>query len=263
MKYTPIFAAFILLLGAVELRTLRRAKRVIGGIPAHDLTCPHIVLLSDEDEYFHCGAAIISESHLLTTAHCLESYDSVNEIAVHIGYGLPGNNDARITKVESFILHPNYNPTELTNNIAILKLEERLELNWKVRAPCIFNKDRSFAGAKATFCGYGVTENNNHNGTLHTAILDVIDMDECRKRHDFTISDDNICTRTDGKAICALDQGSPLIYYTGWPLKEKPILIGLASWTKCEAGEADVFTSVTQFHDWILQNAKGSKICSF
>uniref|UniRef100_T1JFL4 Peptidase S1 domain-containing protein n=1 Tax=Strigamia maritima TaxID=126957 RepID=T1JFL4_STRMM len=236
---------------------VHRSKRVVGGFPASADSCPHIALLSDEDGYFRCGAVIISDKYLLTTHLCLDSYEKLDEIVLHPGYGIPGHNDAIVAFVENVTYHPGYDSSELINNIAIIELQENLELNNFVRRACISNSTNLPSPLTATFCGYGVAEDYKH-GELRQVSLDWIPLDECKRHSLISPSDDNFCTRTAGKAFCAGDQGGPLIW-TSETLT--PFVVGLASWTTCEKGAPEMFVKINFFYDWIVRTVPSSHLC--
>ncbi|KAJ2754920.1 hypothetical protein GGI19_002040, partial [Coemansia pectinata] len=80
-----------------------------------------------------CELGVIDSSAVFVAASCLALTSSGREdnsidyiVAIH---GIGGSGNGRFS-VESIILHPQYNPTTLANNIAILKFKKTSPIAW-------------------------------------------------------------------------------------------------------------------------------------
>uniref|UniRef100_A0AC34RMT3 Peptidase S1 domain-containing protein n=1 Tax=Panagrolaimus sp. JU765 TaxID=591449 RepID=A0AC34RMT3_9BILA len=73
-----------------------------------------------------CSGSIVSEHYILTTAQCLKRAPNKGFTVVD-NLGL-----AKRLKVNTFILHPDYNPTSGDNNIGLIYIEEALKKNLSV-----------------------------------------------------------------------------------------------------------------------------------
>lgn len=151
-------------------------KRIVGGRSAEPGLFPWQVLLSvedlsrvPEDRWFGSGA-LLSESWVLTAAHVLRSQrrdasvvavapehvkvrgqeDLVQvlvrsepvqlDLVLQVFLGLHDARDKRSAtnrSVERIILHPNFQPDSYDNDIALLRLSQRAELNQLIQPVCL------------------------------------------------------------------------------------------------------------------------------
>ncbi|XP_036942120.1 mannan-binding lectin serine protease 1 isoform X1 [Acanthopagrus latus] len=129
-----------------------QVKRIVGGRSAEPGLFPWQVLLSvedlsrvPEDRWFGSGA-LLSESWVLTAAHVLRSQrrdTSVVPVApehVKVFLGLHDAGDKRVAtnrSVEQIFLHPDFQPDNYNNDIALLRLTERVEFTQLIQPVCL------------------------------------------------------------------------------------------------------------------------------
>ncbi|XP_078101249.1 mannan-binding lectin serine protease 1 isoform X1 [Sander vitreus] len=129
-----------------------QVKRIVGGRGAEPGLFPWQVLLSvedlsrvPEDRWFGSGA-LLSQSWILTAAHVLRSQrrdTSVVPVApehVKVFLGLLDAGDKRLAtnrSVQEIVLHPNFQPDNYNNDIALLRLEQPLDFTEFIRPVCL------------------------------------------------------------------------------------------------------------------------------
>lgn len=87
-----------------------------------------------------CGGSILSPSWIITAAHCLREVQ-VSDITVHAGSNNIWSN-RQIKTASSIVLHPNYNPSAFTSDIALIKLASPLDMKGsKLRTICLPSVD--------------------------------------------------------------------------------------------------------------------------
>ncbi|KAM4521336.1 mannan-binding lectin serine protease 1, partial [Odontesthes bonariensis] len=129
-----------------------QVKRIVGGRSAEPGLFPWQVLLSvedlsrvPEDRWFGSGA-LLSESWVITAAHVLRSQrrdTSVVPVApenVKVFLGLHSLRDKPQSisrSVQHIFLHPDFQPNNYNNDIALLRLTVRVEFNQLIHPVCL------------------------------------------------------------------------------------------------------------------------------
>merc|ERR1740128_1057244 len=80
------------------------------------------------------------------------------------------------------LVHPNYNPNDFQNDIALLKLKTEVVYKDHIRPVCLPKSDQSYVGQTATVTGWG---RMSHGGTtvpdkLQSVDLTVLENSECQ-----------------------------------------------------------------------------------
>merc|ERR1711879_480517 len=104
----------------------------------------------------YCGASLISSTHVLTAAHCIEPFQQ-NQIRVRLGeYKFDDNDgDEDTFKLAWMKMHANYNAKTFENDIAILKLDRKVTFSDSIKAACLPFADVDYVDKKATVAGWG------------------------------------------------------------------------------------------------------------
>ena len=103
-------------------------SRIVGGEEAVPYSWSMIVSIRTRSTNRHfCGGSILSDSYILTAAHCLddETPDAISVVA-----GIHNQSErAESHYVDAFYIHPNWSSTsrERRNDIALLHLSEPLD----------------------------------------------------------------------------------------------------------------------------------------
>lgn len=90
---------------------------------------------------FQCGATLIDSYHVLTAAHSVKSFDNPSSLIVRLGEW----DTNRMTEfmphedypVAEVIIHPGFNPKNLHNDIAIVKLAKEVTFKPNIDTACL------------------------------------------------------------------------------------------------------------------------------
>ncbi|XP_078533968.1 transmembrane protease serine 11C-like [Lissotriton helveticus] len=115
-------------------RAKETSSRIVGGTSAKygDWPWQASLLLSG---YHKCGATLVSDSWLVTAAHCFDWQKDINVWTVRLGtIELSTGNGLRLKQV---IIYPGYTSLTHENDIALLCLSEPVRLTWNIRPVCL------------------------------------------------------------------------------------------------------------------------------
>uniref|UniRef100_A0A8C2WUP2 MBL associated serine protease 1 n=1 Tax=Cyclopterus lumpus TaxID=8103 RepID=A0A8C2WUP2_CYCLU len=274
-----------------------QVKRIVGGRHAEPGLFPWQVLLSvedlsrvPEDRWFGSGA-LLSQSWVLTAAHVLRSQRRDTTVVpvvpehVKVFLGLHDAADKRLAtnrSVEKIFLHPNFQPDNYNNDIALLRLEEQVEFTEFIRPVCLpppKNQDDPPSPLPNTLglvAGWGISNFNTTSSSsdpskltadpemtsdlLQYVKLPVVSQDECEGSYasrsvSYNITDNMFCAGflEGGKDTCLGDSGGAFVMQDG--VSRRWVVFGLVSW----AGPEDcgsqrvygVYTRVANYVEWI------------
>ncbi|CAM5147618.1 unnamed protein product [Natator depressus] len=252
--------------------------RIFNGEDAKDGAWPWQV--SVQQNGFHiCGGSLISESWVVSAAHCFNLSVAVSAYGVQLGE----NRIVSETPTESFssvtriIPHPNYNSSTFLADIALVELEKPIAFTASISPVCLLNASVHVpAGKPCWVTGWG--------NTLPQAVykppetlqeLEVLTVDsticnDCYREglqepSDYNpIKDDMICAEyPEGyKGFAWGDSGGPLVCEEGgtW------YLAGIVSWVMAikvngvvsvAPGYPGVYNRPNAHNEWIKTNMPG------
>ncbi|XP_046384295.1 chymotrypsin-1-like [Ischnura elegans] len=228
--------------------------KVTGGYSANVGDIPFQVSIDSDTSEF-CGGVIIQSAYVLTAAQCAVGGKLFTIYAGVVK--LRGDENSRVV-VQSLeaIIHDGYDPNTLSNDIALLKLSQKLHFNDYISPALLPTNDDTYANEPAWISGWGSSHaGGSHADVLQYAPVTVISNDECRKTYGSSVIDSMICTLgNSGLGECNGDGGGPL--FTDFRRGGPNLLIGIFSFFNGRGcGVApDGFTRVSYYRDWILNN---------
>lgn len=222
-----------------------------------------------------CGGSILNAHYVLTAAHCLfaKTFVPLPSALFMVVVGehdytsttddIPGV--TRALAVAEYLVHEAYHPVFLHNDIALLRLRERLDLasHRQVGAVCLpLDPRRTYEGETGTVAGWGDTTRGK--GVYPEAPREVqVPVVECGRKviAGSPVIPQMLCAGYEegGKDSCYGDSGGPLTVKEGG----RHILVGIVSFGKGCARKASpgVYTRVAEFLDWIGANTADVMYC--
>uniref|UniRef100_A0A3Q2YY42 MBL associated serine protease 1 n=1 Tax=Hippocampus comes TaxID=109280 RepID=A0A3Q2YY42_HIPCM len=255
-----------------------QVKRIVGGRVAEPGNFPWQVLLSVEDssrvpsERWFGSGALLSDMWILTAAHVVRSRRRGTHVVPvapdHIKV-LVGTVDVRdkrasaVLTVSRVLVHPDFCPSDFNNDIALLKLSTRAELNRVVRPVCLPDASAPPPHTLGMVAGWGVSHPDMTSDLLQFVRLPVVPQDECRASYaaragSYNVSDNMFCAGfyEGGRDTCLGDSGGAFVAQD--PVSRQWVVFGLVSWAgpeECGSRRVyGVYTRVNKYLKWIQQH---------
>lgn len=135
-------------------KTEDKTWAIINGVP--DTDPAHMAVVAISNGRLLCSATLITERVILTAAHCVYGRD-ISEYEAYFG---PNGREAERRKIATGWVHPDYSSSQLTNDIALLRLAEAPPAGVvPLRAlPPELALSEADEGIQVQFTGFGRTE---------------------------------------------------------------------------------------------------------
>uniref|UniRef100_T1J0D6 limulus clotting factor C n=1 Tax=Strigamia maritima TaxID=126957 RepID=T1J0D6_STRMM len=252
---------------------LTKKPLIVGGKNSLSNSRPWMVAILDRGPgdvlaRFFCGASLIGPRHVVTAAHCFigRTLDA-REIEILMGahnLAMAGSHD-----VDKITLHPGFSESVWYNDIAIIRLRNRVSFGTSIRPICLpppTARNKKFLSTMTTVAGWGrIKFDGDLSEQLQEVNLPVVPNPQCndtllsirgtRRRYPRGITDTIICAGSDTpKDACEGDSGGPM--FIPDRLTQHWLLIGVVSTGfQCAVpGIPAIYTRITSYIDWINQN---------
>ncbi|XP_033614761.1 transmembrane protease serine 11A [Fukomys damarensis] len=201
-----------------------------------------------------CGATLISNTWLITAAHCFKN--SVNPRQWTVSFGTTISPPLMRRNVKRIVVHERYRSPAREYDVAVVQLASKVAFSDEVRRICLPAASASFRPNSTVYITgfgalyYGGESQNN----LREARVQLISKDICRQPYVYgsDIKSGMFCAGfLEGiYDACRGDSGGPLVISD---LTDTWYLIGIVSWgDNCgQKNKPGVYTEVTYYRRWI------------
>uniref|UniRef100_A0A2A4J1X5 Peptidase S1 domain-containing protein n=1 Tax=Heliothis virescens TaxID=7102 RepID=A0A2A4J1X5_HELVI len=259
---------------AMELKGSNNSytRRIYKGTLAKISSFPFIVSIHIMGE-FTCAGCIIYRDLVLTSASCLQIayqndffHNNLKSIYVRLGSDHTTRGGETIPVIALYF-HPLYDPEHLLNNLALIRLEQRIRFSRQQKRIRRIVWDRTWENLSedsegVLILGWGAASKDSvmpKHPKLAVGKLDVFNIDDCKDVYseDF-VTDYNFCAgiKENSGGACNGDVGGPAII--------GKTLVGVVSFGALICGTIDaptVFTKIGFYSPWIesIVNLQGKE----
>lgn len=257
--------SYCLLLGyqpATFAADLPIIPKIIGGKAAEDNKWPWMAGIyfrgfSPKNSLF-CGGTLIAKDWVLTAAHCVHD-EKVVDLQVVINRSQLTSTNGETHDIDKIYLHPQFNISTLSHDIALLKLSQPSAATPVEILPSYSTQDE--AGQTGLALGWGnmATTGKNFPDKLQEVSLPIISNTAC-KLVMTGIFDDMLCAGAvlGGIDTCEGDSGGPLMVFDNESQSWRQAGITSFGEAVCAAkGYYGVYSRLDQVNDYI-----SSTICN-
>ncbi|KAF2896658.1 hypothetical protein ILUMI_09518 [Ignelater luminosus] len=244
LRYITFLAVIASAFAGLPPRVPRLDGRIVGGTPVDIDDFPYQCSL----RYFgshRCGCSIISNSVVLTAAHCTDGI-SASVLSVRVG-SASKSSGGEIIGVASIIQNPSYNRASIDYDISVLILSSPQTLGKPIQ---LANDNQDIpAGTIATISGWGtLREGGSLPDQLQAVNVPIVSQANCKSAYgSSSITDRMLCAGYSGggKDSCQGDSGGPLI--------SDGVQIGIVSWGYgcARPSYPGVYASVPNLRSWV------------
>uniref|UniRef100_A0A8C9MHU3 Prothrombin n=1 Tax=Serinus canaria TaxID=9135 RepID=A0A8C9MHU3_SERCA len=250
--------------------------RIVSGDDAEVGSAPwQVMLYKKSPQELLCGASLISDSWILTAAHCLfyppwDKNLSTSDILVRIGKHVRAKyekNKEKIALLDKIIIHPKYNWKEnMDRDIALMHLKRPISFSDYIHPVCLPTKEvvqrLMLAGYKGRVTGWGnlketwATSPSNLPTVLQQVNVPIVDQSTCKASTKVKVTDNMFCAGYSPDALkrgdaCEGDSGGPFVMKN--PDDNRWYQVGIVSWGEgCDRdGKYGFYTHVFRLKKWI------------
>ncbi|GBP14591.1 Plasma kallikrein [Eumeta japonica] len=122
-------------------------RRIVGGYETKKNEFVWMILLLYRDS-FYCGGSSINDYYVMTAGHCTAGFrkELITVRFLEHDRSSPNETNTIDRKVAEIIRHPLYNPANYDNDIALLKLDRRIQFNNALKKPIPNGMSNDYSG---------------------------------------------------------------------------------------------------------------------
>ncbi|XP_058122280.1 uncharacterized protein LOC131264006 [Anopheles coustani] len=241
----------------------------VGGVEAYWREFPHLGAIGwtrdDGSVYWGCGGSLIWENFVLTAAHCVFHSDFNNSQPTVVRFGdlnLHNETDDQFVQqynIVKIIRHPEHRFSAKYHDIALLMLENNIELHGTVVPACLWD-DEEIRFTTLESAGWGATGyGESQTPKLLKVALHPVEKSVCDRHYRVGdrglkqgLQEYQLCAGDDMMDTCQGDSGGPLEIKLLHSLYITPFIVAVTSFgSVCGKTAPGVYTKVTPYIPWI------------
>ncbi|XP_040596565.1 mast cell protease 8 [Mesocricetus auratus] len=242
---------FLLLIVVVAvLPVSTEGGEIIWGKEAKPHSHPYMAFINYTDsksQPSRCGGFLVEKDIVMTAAHCYS-----RKLTVTLGaHNIKKKNNTQTIPVIKVICHKEYSSKKRVNDIMLLKLKHKAQINNAVKTIALpKSNDWVNPGQVCTVPGWGNEEHCHRPNKLREVKLEVQESKKCQKMYKSYNNSIQFCVGNPEKNYATADGDS------GGPFVCHGVAQGIVSQHHCTGDLPEVFTRISSFLPWIQKTIK-------
>jgi secreted trypsin-like serine protease len=237
---------------AAQIRPRQNEGRIIGGELAYtgQFRFAAAIYKSTSDGTFFCGGALMGTRWIVTAGQCVDGGLLFN---IRLGANALNDTNAVTVSADTYFLHPDYDPTTLSNDVGLIRLSTSVAYNEKVWPIDFMAYSPLPDNSSVVTLGWGQTSDDGTGLVNDLNYVDLITLsnDECKLAFGNQVNENMVCVKgNSNEGTCKGDLGSPLMRYDNY----FGYLVGVSTFISsngCESSDPSGFTRTYPYADWI------------
>ncbi|XP_035272265.1 mast cell protease 1A-like [Anguilla anguilla] len=243
---SPFLTPLVVGLLIAVAQAAQQDSGIVNGREARPHSRPYMVSVQEKNEHA-CGGFLVSNSFVMTAAHCLEWGEN---LTVLLGAHDISEKKSNRAEVKFYHIHPGYDRDRKENDIMLLQLKTAVQKSKEVQWIPLPKRDKDIK--PKTLCSVAGWGDIKTNGTLSPRLLEVnvsvVDRKLCKKLWNEPITNRMVCAGgiVSNKGACQGDSGGPLVC--------KDTAVGIVSFgdRNCDRpGAPNVYTKISKYLPWV------------
>ncbi|XP_034355026.1 mast cell protease 8-like [Arvicanthis niloticus] len=243
-----MFLLLVFLVAVLPVNT--EGGKIIWGTESKPHSRPYMAYIHFYDSKLvprSCGGFLVGEDIVMTAAHCYGS-----RMIVTLGaHNIQERKNTQVIHVYEAKPHEDFNSETLVNDIMLLKLEHKAQLNSVVKTIALpKSHDWVKPGQVCTVAGWGILPNCTSPNALQEVKQEVQNGQKCYARSKNYNDSIQLCVGNpnDRKSTSEGDSGGPLVC--------DGVAQGIVSFRFCPYTPPRVFTRISSFILWLQKSMK-------
>ncbi|VEN53482.1 unnamed protein product [Callosobruchus maculatus] len=205
-----------------------------------------------------CGGALLTDTHVLSAAHCFTGV-TASDIRARLGeYSFKQHSESRARDydVAEIIVHENYVSATYENDIAVVRLKSPTSFNAYIWPICLPPIEGTYENEMPIVVGWGQLYYGGPTSDVPMQVaVPVWPQQKCIDAYIQKVTDNTLCAAgyEGNKDSCLGDSGGPLMYQLD---NGRWITIGVVSWgIGCgQKNTPGIYTKVQNYIPWIIRH---------
>ncbi|XP_063914155.1 brachyurin-like [Zophobas morio] len=240
----------------------RNGSRIIGGEVAWAGQFPYMAAIykATNDGNYFCGGALLDDQWILTAGSCV---DGALLFTIYLGTANLKEIDTSTAlrlATDEYILHPNFNPDTLENDVGVIKLRMPITFTTYIRPINYLPDFELLPGTPVVGMGWGQISDDDSGlvDEMRFVYLVPLSNDECRLIYGNQLTEHMVCAAgNNNEGFCLGDSGTPLVRLRNGPTYTHMGIASFISQNGCESTDPSGYTRTLDFVDWI-RNVTGT-----